>query len=131
MNVKNFLIAGILGGITDFLLGWIFYGMLFHDFFGGQDPNLTYIFAGCMSFGLLMAYIYVGWANLTTLAAGAKAGAGIGLIMGVMNNFFRIAMDGGHLDKMFGVDVFICIVISVGVGAVVAAMNGQLTKKAT
>ena len=131
MNVKNFLLAGLAGGITDFLLGWIFYGMLFHDFFGGQEPNLTYIFAGCMCFGFLLSYIYVRWANITTMLAGATAGAGIGLLMGLMQNFFRIAMENGAIDKMFGVDVVICIVIGAGVGAVTAATNGGLTKSAT
>lgn len=131
MNVKNFILAGLLGGIADFLLGWIFYGMLFHDFFGAQEPDLTYIFAGCLSFGFLISYIYVGWTTITTLAAGAKAGAGIGLIMGIMNNFFRIAMDKGGIDQMFAVDVLVCVLISVGVGAVVAATHGKLSQKAT
>ena len=131
MNAKNFLLAGIAGGITDFLLGWIFYGMLFYDFFGSQEPNLTYIFAGCMSFGLLLAYIYVGWANITTWMAGTKAGAGIGLILGVMQNFFRISMDNGAIDQMFGVDVIICILVGAGVGAVTAAVNGALSKSKT
>ena len=131
MNVKNFLLAGLAGGITDFLLGWIFYGMLFHDFFGGSEPNLVYIFAGCMTFGFLLSYIYVRWANITTLMAGAKAGAGIGLLMGLMQNFFRIAMSGGTIDQMFGVDVVICLLIGLGVGAVTAAVNGGLSKSAT
>lgn len=128
MNAKNFLLAGIAGGITDFLLGWVFYGMLFYDFFGNQEPNLTYIFAGCMSFGLLLAYIYVGWANITTWMAGAKAGIGIGLILGIMQNFFRISMDKGAIDQMFGVDVVICTLVGLGVGAVVGAVNGALSK---
>lgn len=130
MNVKNFLLAGILGGITDFLLGWIFYGMLFYQFFGSQEPNLTYTFAGCMSFGFLMSYIYVGLTNINTLASGAKAGAGIGLIMGLMNNFFRISMDKGTIDQMFAVDVLICVLMGVGVSAVVAAIHGKLSPKA-
>ncbi len=131
MNVKNFLLAGLAGGITDFLLGWIFYGMLFHDFFGSQEPNLTYIFAGCMCFGFLLSYIYVRWANITTLMAGASAGAGIGLLMGLMQNFFRIAMENAAIDQMFGVDVVICIVIGAAVGAVTAVTNGGLQKSAT
>jgi hypothetical protein len=131
MNVKNFLLAGIAGGITDFLLGWLFYGIIFHDFFGGPEPNLTFIFAGCMSFGFLMSYVYVRWANITTWMAGAKAGAGIGLLMGLMDNFFRIAMDNSSPDQKFGVDVVVCMLISIGVGAVVAATNGGLSKSAT
>ena len=128
MNLKNFLLAGIAGGITDFLLGWVFYGMLFHEFFGGQEPNLTYIFAGCMSFGLLLGYIYVGWTNITSWLQGLKAGAGIGIILGIMQNFFRISMDKGAIDQMFVVDVVICALIGLGVGAVVGSVNGAFSK---
>lgn len=128
MNVKNFLLAGIAGGITDFLLGWIFYGMLFHAYFGGGEPNLTFIFAGCMSFGLLMSYIYVRWANISTLMAGASAGAGIGLLMGIMNNLFRYSMATEAPNyQQFAVDVVICMVMGAGVGAVVAVVNGALS----
>ncbi len=29
MKTKNFLVAGIAGGIVDFLLEWLFYGIIF------------------------------------------------------------------------------------------------------
>jgi hypothetical protein len=130
MNVKNFLLAGIAGGITDFLLGWLLYGMLFREYFGGEEPNLTFIFAGCMSFGFLISYIYVRWANLVTAMTGLRAGAGIGLLMGLMENFFRYSMAGQAMDyQKFAVDVVICLIMGAGVGAVTAAVNGALSKK--
>ncbi len=58
MNFKNFLIAGIVGGIVNFLLGWVFYGMLFKDLYPeDENTNLTLIFLGCITFGLFMSYI--------------------------------------------------------------------------
>ena len=33
MNVKNVSVSGLVGGIVNFLLGWLFYGMLFKDSF--------------------------------------------------------------------------------------------------
>ncbi len=39
MNVKNFIVGGIVGGIVDFLLGWLFYGMLFKDIFP-ESPDM-------------------------------------------------------------------------------------------
>lgn len=130
MNVKNFLLAGIAGGITDFLLGWIFYGMIFRQYFGGAEPNLAFIFAGCMSFGFLISYIYVRWANLITLMTGARAGAGIGLLLGLMDNFFRYSMTTDAPDyQKFAVDTLIYMVLGACVGAVCAVVNGTLSKK--
>lgn len=132
MNVKNFLLAGLAGGITDFLLGWLFYGILFHDYFGGAEPNLTFIFAGCMTFGFLISYIFNKWANISTLITGAKGGAVLGLIIGLMENFFRTAMSGDSIDyQMIVVDVVICLLIGAGVGAIVGIVNGALKTKST
>lgn len=128
MKMKNFLLAGIAGGITDFLLGWLLYGMLFREYFGGAEPNLGLIFAGCLSFGFLMSYIYVRWANLVTFMSGLQAGAIIGLIMGLMHNFFMWS-DKPVVDyQKFAIDVVIGIVMGAVVGGIVAAVNGALSK---
>lgn len=132
MNVKNFLLAGIAGGITDFLLGWVLYGMLFHEYFGGMEPNLVYIFLGCMMFGFLMSYIFVRFANLVTFVSGLKAGAVIGLLIGLMNNFFMHSNAGEVVNyEKFAVDVVIGIIMGAVVGAVVAAVNGASSNTVT
>jgi hypothetical protein len=131
MNMKNFLLAGIAGGITDFLLGWVLYGMLFRDYFGGGEPNLGLIFGGCLSFGLLMSYIYVRWANLRSFGGGLSAGAVIGLLMGIMHNFFQWSMETAVDWQKFAVDVAIGLIMGAVVGGVVAAVNGALSKPVT
>ena len=58
MKTKNFLISGIAGGIVDFFLGWIFYGMLFKDSFPQPEESsnaMVMIFLGCITFGLFIA----------------------------------------------------------------------------
>lgn len=128
--MKNFIICGIVGGIADFLLGWVFYGMLFRDYFGGGEPNLGLIAGGCFCFGFLMSYIYTGLAGIASLSGGLKAGAVIGLISGLMNNFFHWSMQSPVNWQHFMTDVVICLVIGSLVGAAVGGTNGSLSKPA-
>ena len=128
MNMKNFVLAGIAGGITDFLLGWVLYGIVFYDFFGGGEPNMAMITGGCFSFGFLMSYILVGLAGISGFSKGARAGAGIGILTGLMSNFFMRGMDAQPNWQQFGVDLIICVIIGALVGGVVGAVNGKLSK---
>lgn len=131
MKTKNFLLAGIAGGITDFLLGFLMYGMLFHDYFGGGEPNMTYIFLGCMSYGFFMSYLLVNLGNLMTFVSGLKAGATIGFFVGLTEHLFRISMGGSTLaTEKIAVDIIIYIIMGAGIGGVVAAVNGMLFKPA-
>ena len=46
MNAKNFLVSGIVGGIVNYLLGWLLYGIVFKDQFPvkeGEVMNMTMI----------------------------------------------------------------------------------------
>ncbi|HMI05935.1 MAG TPA: hypothetical protein VK528_00200 [Flavobacterium sp.] len=130
MNAKNFLLSGIAGGITDFLLGWLLYGMLFRDYFAGPEPNMVYIFLGCMTFGMIVSYTIVRWADLKTFAAGLKAGAAIGFLYGLADNFFTSSGTTTVNYEKFAVDVVIMLIMGAGVGAVVALVNGALSKTA-
>lgn len=127
MNVKNFLIAGIVGGIVDFLLGWLFYGFLFKDAFAtGEGENMTFIFLGCMSVGLFVSYIFTKWASISTPATGLKGGAVIGVFMGLYSNLFFNATNPTPDYKLMGLDMAIMIVMLAVVGAAVAAVNGKM-----
>ncbi len=126
MNVKNFIVGGIVGGLVDFLLGWVFYGMVFKDIFPeSEGMRLEFIFAGCMFYGFLVSYIFTALAGITTAATGAKAGAVIGLLMSVAVNCFHAAHTAPDYT-MFGTDVLISILLSAGVGAAVAMVNGKM-----
>lgn len=129
MKTKNFLVAGIVGGIVNFLLGWLFYGFLFLDYFPNQAENntdLIYIFLGCTMYGLFVAYIYTKWAQITTAMTGAKAGAIIGLFLALYFNFFGMAMMEEATFQMAALDTGISIVMSAIMGAVIGVVNGKL-----
>jgi len=129
MKTKNFLIAGIVGGIVDFLLGWLFYGIIFKDSFPQPEENnltMLMIFLGCITFGLFVAYIYTQWAQISTAATGAKAGAIIGLFVGLFLNFFNMAMNSEATFQMFALDVVIGVVMTTIIGAVIGMVNGKV-----
>ena len=130
MKTKNFLGSGIAGGIADFLLGWLFYGILFKDYFPGPTEEnsqaMIMIFLGCITFGLFIAYIYTRWAQITTAATGGKAGALIGLFVGLFYNFFNMAMNTEATFQLFALDVAISIIMTAIIGALIGMVNGKM-----
>jgi len=129
MKTKNFLVAGIVGGIVDFLLGWLFYGILFKDSFPQPEESsqtMLYIFLGCLMFGLFMSYIFSQWAQISTVKTGAKAGAIIGIFLGLYFNFFNMAMNSEATINMAALDVVLSIVMSAIVGALIGMVNGKM-----
>lgn len=129
MKTKNFLVAGIVGGIVDFLLGWLFYGILFIDVFPQPQESsqtMIFIFLGCITFGLFVSYIYTQWAQISTLATGAKAGAIIGVFVGLFFNFFNLAMVPEATMQLAALDVGISVVMTAIIGGVIGLVNGKL-----
>lgn len=130
MKTKNFLISGIAGGIVYFLLGWLFYGILFKDYVP-QPPeesseSMILIFLGSITFGLFLAYIYTKWGQITQAATGATAGAVVGLFLGLFWNFFSAAMSGTIDYQYFGIDMIATVIMSAITGAVIAVVNGKI-----
>jgi len=127
MKTKTFVVAGLVGGIVDWLLGWLFYGIIFTDNPQPDESNgMLFIALGCLAVGFFISYIYNKWAQITTLVTGAKAGAVIGLFMGLIANLFNLAMLAEINYELFAIDMFISIVMTAVVGAVVGLVNGKL-----
>lgn len=130
MNAKNFILAGLAGAVTNFLLGWIFYGMLLADVFPQPEESsesLTMIFLGCLAFGLFMAYIFINWAQISTAATGAKAGAIISLFIALYFDFFQLAMNPEATITLMGIDIVVMIIMGAITGAVVGLVNGKMS----
>ncbi len=134
MKMKNFFLAGLAGGVADYLLGWLVYGILLLDYLGGgkMPVHMEFIACGCLCFGLLLSYIYVKWASIATFAAGMRAGLGIGTIMGLMENFFDASMKAEAFDiQKFLVSVVVSAIMTAIVGGIVGWVNGSLSKPAS
>lgn len=129
MNVKNFLIGGIVGGIADFLMGWLLYGMLLKDFFPkpeGAAENLAFIFFGCMCFGFMMSFIFNQGEGISKCVPGVKLAIGIGLFMSLSMSFFNGMYSATLNWQLVAVDVLVSVVIAAIVGAFIAVTNGKL-----
>jgi len=127
MNLKNFIAGGIVGGIVDWILGWLFYGILFKDTFpAGNTMNMMMITFGCFSVGFFISYIFIKWASISNIITGLKAGAVIGIFMGLISGFFGNESIASPDYKVMALGVFISIIMCACVGASVAFVNHKL-----
>ncbi len=129
MNVKNFFIAGLIGGIVDYLLGWLLWGILFKDSFPAHDEkdmNMLFIFLGCMTFAFFMSYVFTHWAQISKPVTGLKAGAIFGIFLGLYSNFFQHSMELTPDYQMMLTDIALTVVCGAVVGAVIALVNGKI-----
>lgn len=128
MNVKNFIVGGLVGGIVDWLLGWVFYGMLFKDTFPMKEGiiNMCMITCGCFTFGFFISYLFTGLTSVTSMSAGLKGGAIIGLFQGLMSGFFANESTIAPDYKVLAIGVLITLVMGAVVGTSVAIVNGKM-----
>lgn len=125
MKTKNFLVSGIVAGILNFLLGWVFYAQLFPNLYPSEENNLLFIFLGCLTYGLFMAYFFTKAASITATKSGMQTGAIFGFFYALTMNFFMYASLDPNYQNM-AIDVAINIVIGAILGAVIAMINGKM-----
>ena len=129
MNAKNFLVSGVVGGIVNFLLGWLFYGILFETQFPVTgEMNMTMIVLGSLVGGLFVAYIFAKWAHISNWKTGLQAGAVIGLFLALYYDFYYNAMKANaDIDwQTMGLDIVITVVMTALTGAVIAIMVDKM-----
>ncbi|MDP2176672.1 MAG: DUF1761 domain-containing protein [Bacteroidota bacterium] len=123
MNTKKIFISGLTGTIVYFLLGWLFYGILFTDIYPSNgEQNLVFVFLGCMIFAFLLAYVIVHLANINSLMGGLKTGLIIGFLNGLSMNFFMFSTQELNTTN-FIYDVAINAVIGALTGASIGFVN--------
>ena len=137
MNTNKILIAGVIGGVVAYALGFLTFGIALRDFFQANSGSATGVMKapdeiqmipmiiGHLTWGLLFALIYGRWANIKTFATGAKAGAVIGLLSAA--TFDLINLGAMNISTTTGVIVnIVCVtVISAIVGGTVGWFLGR------
>lgn len=133
MDTKKFLTGTVVGGITNFILGFIFYAVLFGDFFANNGGGATGVdktenmvwwslILGNFAIGALLSYIFIKWAHISTFNSGLRAGAVIGFLMALG---FDLIMFGTSYFLNFTatiVDIAIATVMTALVGGAIGAV---------
>lgn len=136
MNSKS-IIAAVAGGVVFFILGYLFYAVLFAGFFaqnvgtatnymkGMEEVNLLAIFLGHLSAGFLLAIVFGTWGNIRTFVGGAKAGAIFGLLISLSWNLIMYGTTNAMNLTATLVDPIIGAVMLAITGGVVAQLLGR------
>ena len=128
MNTKSFITSGIVAFVLNFLLGWLFYGILFTDLYPSQgEENMLFIALGCLFNGLLIAYVFTVVTSIKTAGKGFSVGAFFGLLNALSMNFFMYASMEPNYQNM-AIDTVLSLVMVGIVGAVVGMINGKMSE---
>jgi hypothetical protein len=142
MSSNKFLIGTLVGGITFFLLGYLFYGLALSGFFmnhtvapSGSMKNMDQIvwwalILGNLTSAALLSYIFLKLGNITSFGSGASTGIAIGFLMSFSMGLIRFATENSlDLTGTF-TDVVVGTVMTAIAGGVIGALLGMGKKKA-
>jgi hypothetical protein len=128
MNTKM-IVAGLLGGVAFFLLGWLIWGMLLMDIMAQysntacQKPeaemNMVYMVVANLLWGYVFAYILSNWNGAKTFSSGAVPGAIISIVIGVAFDLYTLALTTMMTSTT---PIFYNIVANAVVGALVGGL---------
>ncbi|WP_370086852.1 hypothetical protein [Ekhidna sp.] len=103
MTAKNRVIATLAGTVSLFLLGWVFYGMLLMGFYEQnagsaigvmrEEADMVWwaLVLGNVFQAYFLVFVFSKWEGINSFGAGFKAGALIGLILGIGFNLIMYA----------------------------------------
>ena len=122
---KSIIYSTITGTIVYFLLGWLFYGILFTDLYpSNQEYSMQLVLLGSLFYVLVFSLIYARWAAISTFKSGAKVGLILGIVYAISMNSFYAASNGLNIEH-FLTDVLIATVSTAIMGGVVALTIGK------
>jgi len=108
MTSKSFILSSIAGTITYFLLGWLFYGMLFTEIYPneGSTDSVIFIFFGCVFYAILFSYILSRLGNINTFRKGINTGLLLGFLYTLSMNFFMYSSQTLIINNFF-IDILV------------------------
>lgn len=141
MDSKKFLIGTLVGGISFFLLGYLFYGVVMSGFFmkhsvapAGSMRAMSEILwwsliLGNLAGGALLTWVFLKLGTVRSFGSGFGTGASIGFFMVLSMDLIRYATE--VTSDLTGTltDVALGIVMNGIVGGIIGVVLGMGTKK--
>ena len=139
MGNNKILMAGFLGGVTLFLLGFLVYGMLLGEFMSAnagapgvnkpmEEMSFGWIVLSNIAGGFLLAVIFGRYANINSAMAGFQAGAVIGFLMALSVDAAMYSTTYLYNMNAMLADIVMWTIMCSITGAVVAALLGMNRK---
>ena len=126
MNAKNLIVTSLAASVIYFLFGWVFYGILFPDIYPpSETQNIIFVYLGCLTFCVLLSYIFLSWAGISTPLTGAKAGGIVGLLYGAGMNFFMYSNMSPNYTNIIS-DIIINAVMGAIAGVTIAFVYSKI-----
>ena len=135
MDTKKLVLSTLAGTVACFLLGWLFYGIIFAGVFDQftndipgfelEEPRMIGWVLSSLTWALLLAIIYTRWASISTFGTGLIAGAVIGLLTALTFDFNFYAMTNLATMPGYLLDAVVYAVMSGLVGGVVGWTIGK------
>jgi hypothetical protein len=130
MQNSKIIIGGIVAGITFFILGFIFYGLLLKNFLASQSmpgaykeiPSFPMLILGQLLYGFVFALVIGTWGKASSAGDGAKKGFALALLMGAAYDITYYATSNIMTLQGMLVDIAVVVVMGVIAGAVVGAV---------
>lgn len=133
MDTKQFITGTLAGGVTYFILGYLFYGFLLMGFFEANAGSATGVsrgdaivwwalILGNLSFAALITYIFMKWAHISTFKNGFRRGAVIGLFLGLSYGLIWYSTSNIMSLKATLVDIVVGTLMTAVVGGVIGAV---------
>jgi len=142
MNTNKFIIGGIIGGVANFLLGWLVWGILLMNFFNDHtsevgkavmrgDNNQIWwaLIAGNLFWGFVLSYV-LNKSGANSPGSGAKTGAVLSLLIAASINCFIYAFQNIGDTTSMAVDIVANLVVGGIVGGVIGWYLGMGKKAA-
>ena len=132
MDTKKLLLGTLVGGVAFFFLGFLFYGLLFMDFFLNnagsatgvykEEPEYVTLILGNLATAFFFTYIFIRFGNVGSFGDGLKTGATIGFINSLGFNLIMLGTANISTLTSSAVDVVVFTTMGAIAGGIIGIM---------